>query len=393
MADLSGLHILIVPAWWPSPEEPISGIFHTDYARAFASAGARVGVVFPDMVRVRHFGRGTQIPLWPKLIREQMDGIGVIRIRGLHTALRMPWMQMTQFRRWLRRGFATYVERYGRPDLLHAMCSIPAGWACTHLDDPLSTRVVITDGTGPFSLAMTPPSAAAYVRKAMDGAAAVVAVSELCRRQMQAEGIVRDIAVCGNCVADSFVSANVQPARPDRKRRALFVGRLTAAKGIGELIDAAVALASEFDVRWHFLGDGPMAATLRRRFDDAGLADRLTLHGTCSRPAVIEQMSHSDLLVLPSHGESFGLAAAEALCMGLPIVTTRGTACAEFVDEDNGILVTMRDAESLTCGLRRMIERLETYDRLAIAERARLRFSPEVLARWYGGLFRRILGR
>lgn len=393
MTDLSGLHILIVPAWWPSAEAPISGIFHTDYARAFASAGARVGVVVPDLVSVRHLGRGTKIPLWPKLIQEDMDGIPVIRIRGLHTAMRMPWVQMVRFRRWLRRGFSAYVERFGRPDVLHAMCSIPAGWACTHLADPLSARVVVTDNTGPFSLAMTPSGAAAYVRAALARAAAVVAVSELSRRQMEAEGIARDIAVHGNCVPDAFLSAGVRPGKSEGSWRGLFVGRLTEAKGVGELIDAAVALVSEFDVEWHFVGDGPMATTVQEQSSARGLEGRFTLHGVCDRRTVLEMMANSDFMVLPSHGESFGMVVAEALCMGLPVVTTRQAACAAFVGEDDGIVVEMRNVESLTCGLRRMIERLATYDRPAIAERARLRFSSEALARWYGELFRRILDR
>jgi hypothetical protein len=41
MAVMTGIHVVIVPSWWPSPEQPINGIFHGDYARAFAAAGAK----------------------------------------------------------------------------------------------------------------------------------------------------------------------------------------------------------------------------------------------------------------------------------------------------------------------------------------------------------------
>ena len=103
-------------------------------------------------------------------------------------------------------------------------------------------------------------------------------------------------------------------------------------------------------------------------------------------------MSRSDFLVLPTHNDTFGLAVAEALCMGLPVVTTHDTACADLIDEDNGKLVKIRDVESLTEGLRRLIRDRDRYDPEAIAERARSRFSPEAMATWYDGLFRRVIG-
>ena len=325
MAELSGLHILIVPAWWPSAEVPISGIFHTDYARAFASAGARVGVVFPDLVSVRHLGRGTNIPLWPKLIHEELHGIPVVRIRGLHTAVRMPWAQMVRFRRWLSRGLAAYVERFGRPDVLHAMCAIPSAWACTSLNDPLARRVVVTENTGPFSAVITRRTGRSFALTGLDRAAAVVAVSEQCKAEMRTCGVAREILIRGNPVSDAFTTRAVSSPRAQGRPRGLFVGRLTGPKGIGELIEAGIALTVEHGVEWHFVGDGPMAAAIRRRFDDAGLADRLTLEGTCDRSIVVDVMSRCDYLVLPSHGETFGMAVAEALCMGLPVLTTRGT--------------------------------------------------------------------
>ena len=85
------------------------------------------------------------------------------------------------------------------------------------------------------------------------------------------------------------------------------------------------------------------------------------------------------------------MAVAEALCAGLPVLTTHGTACADFIDDDNGLLVPARDPDALTKGVRRMIESLETFDRTGIAERARQRFSSLGVARWYADLFRRLL--
>jgi glycosyltransferase involved in cell wall biosynthesis len=391
MGSMTGLHILIVPAWWPSPEQPMAGVFCTDYAASFVAAGAKVGVVFPDLVPLRFLGKGPSIPWRPRVLSETADGAAVIRVRGLHTALGRPGLQMLRYRRWLRRGLAVYRERHGSPDILHAMCAIPAGWACTHLDDPLAGRVVLTEHTGPFSLALQPPAAEQYVRAAMDQAAAVLAVSDRSREEIRAAGIRREVAVCGNPVSEPFATLPVRAERRHGLLRAIFVGRIVREKGIGELLEAAAALATESEIEWHFVGDGPMAQDIGSRFLAAGLIEHLRMHGHCDRSMVARLLMQCDFLVLPTHGETFGLVAAEALCMGLPVVTTRGTACGDYVSEDDGVLAEIGDAQSLTTAVRRMIEDYGRYDRAAIAARARQRFSGEVAASRYGEVFRRVM--
>lgn len=369
----------------------MGGIFCTDYARAFATAGAKVGVVFPDLVSVRYWRGGTTIPWRPRLSHEDVAGVPVIRIRGLHTAFGSPGLQMYRYRRWLRWGLRAYQARHGEPAVLHAMCAIPAGWACTHLGSRWARRVVVTEHTGPFSLVMRPRAGERYVRAGLAKAAAVVAVSETLRAEMRDAGIDGKIDVCGNPVAESFQA----PAAPrdglEGRPRALFVGRLAVEKGLSELIEAAVLLEGSREVDWHFAGDGPMASEVRARFATAGLRDRLHMHGTCDRATVAGLMSASDLLVLPTHGETFGMVVAEALCMGLPVVTTRGTACGGFVGEGDGVLVEAGDAGSLAAGLCALIGRIGEYDRAAIADRAWRRFSGRAVVSWYTDVFRRVM--
>ena len=428
MTRSGALHVLVVPAWWPSPEQPGAGVFHVDYARAFAEAGLRVGVVVPDLVSPRFLGKGTRIPLWPRLTEESLGGIPVIRIRGLHTALRMPALQMKRFAAWLRRGYIEYAHRHGRPDVLHAMCAVPAGWACTAIGGVLGRRVVITEHTGPFSLVMRKPAQAAYARAGLNLAAGVVAVSEKTRGEMIAEGVQREILVCGNPVsplftegpiagqggpntakgqasAGAFLGVAHPSGGPDpmttgsdipaqRPVRGLFVGRMTREKGALDCLNAVLPVMKSPAgrmVEFRFIGDGPLAAEIRTRANAAGLGRRLTFPGHVSRERLRIELGQADFLVLPSHGESFGLAVAEALCVGLPVVTTRGTACADFVGRDDGIVVPPGDASALADAVRDLARTADAYDRAAIAQRARARFSRGAVAAWYADLFARVV--
>jgi glycosyltransferase involved in cell wall biosynthesis len=410
MADLSGLHILCVPSWWPSAERPISGIFFTDYVRAFAKAGACVGVVFPDLVSVRYLLK-SRAPISPRLTWESIDDIPVVRIRGWHTALGRPSWQMGRYLKWLRWGLAEYTARHGTPDALHAMISIPAGWACAHLEGPWSRRIVLTEETGPFSLVMSDATNAAFVRESMAKAATVVTVSEHARADIRSHGIEGAIEVCGNPVAREFCDAVVTERARDGPIRALYVGRLVNEKGVIELAEAATRIGSTgwkpappghapaigrshtamADVEWHFAGDGPANEQVRATFRRNGMSNRLHLHGLCDRARIRGLMEQCDFLVHPTYGETFGQSAAEALCMGLPVVTTRGTACAEFIHETNGLLVERRDVDSLVIGIQALIQGVRSpgsFNRTAIAEQARRRFSGEAVADQYAAWFR-----
>ncbi len=390
MADLSGMHILCVPSWWPSAEQPISGVFFTDYVWAFSRAGAKVGVVFPDLVSLRHLRPGVRAPILPRLTWDAVDAVPVVRIRGWHTALGRPSWQMGRYLKWLRWGLSEYSSRHGTPDLLHAMISIPSGWACAQLEGPLSRRIVLTEETGPFSLVMNNPVNAAFVREAIAKAATVVTVSEYARTDIRSHGIDRDIEVCGNPVAREFCETAVSDRANDGPIRALYVGRLVREKGIVELAEAAARIGKSVDVEWHFAGEGPEGERVRAIFHRNGMSNRLHMHGLCDRARVARLMSQSDVLVHPTYGETFGQAVAEALCMGRPVLTTRGTACAEFINNSNGLLVEPCNVESLVEGLQEWVRchRAGKFKTGAIATAARRRFSGDSVADAYGNWFR-----
>lgn len=386
-------HIVIVPAWWPSPEQPHAGVFFRDYVDVFARAGAKVGVIFPDLVGLRQLGRGARKPFVPRILHElTVNGAPVVRVRGLQSSLGSVARRVTRFRDWLEKGLIAYRKRYGEPDLLLAMCALPAGWACTHVNGPLAERVVLTEHTGPFSLVMDSAESAELARASFAKAATRLAVSHSLRGQIRDSGIGGNIEVCGNPVPEMFSPGDVL-TRVERERvRGLFVGRLVEQKGLRELDRAIDSLQKrDLELEFHVVGDGDFIPAPAIRAHGIGVADKVSHIPACPREVVVTHMRNADFLVHPSWGESFGMTVAEALCTGLPVVTTRGTACADFIDDDNGILVEPRNAESLEAGLLKMFETYREYDRTGIAARARNHFSAAAIAATYNEVFERIL--
>ena len=93
-------------------------------------------------------------------------------------------------------------------------------------------------------------------------------------------------------------------------------------------------------------------------------------------------MAASDLVVLPSFYDSFGIVLIEAMACGLPVVATRCGGPQEMVDDPVGRLVAVGDPEDLADGIQAVIDGYRRYDRELIRRRAEERYDyREVAAR------------
>jgi len=121
------------------------------------------------------------------------------------------------------------------------------------------------------------------------------------------------------------------------------------------------------------------------------LAERVTLQDEIPPEALDEAYAAADLFVLPSFHEGYGMALAEAMAHGLPILATSAGAIPTTVPEAAGILVAPGDADALAEALSRLIEEPALRARLAAGAAAAGRALPdwdEAVTRWRNGVAR-----
>ncbi len=99
-------------------------------------------------------------------------------------------------------------------------------------------------------------------------------------------------------------------------------------------------LTAGADVRLLLVGDGPLRRRVERRVRRLGLTDHVRITGRLPRSQVREHLTAAAVYVAPAPKESFGIAALEARCAGLPLVASRQSGVREFVrDRIDGLLV------------------------------------------------------
>jgi glycosyltransferase involved in cell wall biosynthesis len=179
---------------------------------------------------------------------------------------------------------------------------------------------------------------------------------------------------------------------PERTRAGpphlLAVGTITPRKGHRVLIEALAALR-DLDWRLTCIGslerDRAEAAALRDAIATAGLADRVTLAGERPHADLAAAYRDADVFVLPSYHEGYGMAYAEALAYGLPIVASTAGAIREVVPESAALFAPPGDAIALREALRRVLVDAGLRDRLAAgAARAAAALPdwPTAVRRW-----------
>ena len=176
--------------------------------------------------------------------------------------------------------------------------------------------------------------------------------------------------------------------RRGRGRALLCVANLVPRKGHRVLVEA---LARIRDLDWRLLCVGSLerdpATTrgVRQVISAAGLARRIALAGEWPPQSVARAYRAADAFVLPSFHEGYGMAYAEAMAHGLPVIATTAGAIPETVPRQAGLLVSPGDPAALARALRRVIAQPAVATRLAAGSRAagaRLPDWPQATQRW-----------
>ncbi len=178
--------------------------------------------------------------------------------------------------------------------------------------------------------------------------------------------------------------------------RLLFVGRLHPIKGLPTLLEAIALLPTV--QRPHLLLAGPAAdghdAQLQRQAASLGVHDRLHLLGMVGGEVKRSLYEAADAFVLPSHHENFGIALAEAMLCGAPVLTSRSVNIWPEVEKLGGI-VADNTAEGFAKGLCQLLDDLPARHQAASMNRPAVFewLEPKRLATQYLEAYERAISR
>ncbi len=195
-------------------------------------------------------------------------------------------------------------------------------------------------------------------RQLLIGAGHILTVSQSSKRQIEAR--------TGGLVPVGIVNPGFEAHAEIRSKsgkglRLLFVGKVTHAKGVVDLMLAVSGLPNTLRWRLDIVGNNKVEPDtiehMRAICRQYHLEDRVTLHGQLDEVSLKELYASSDIFVLPSYWEGYGIVLLEAMSYGLAVVASNAGAIPEVVhDGHTGLLVPPGDVLALLMSIRRLLD-------------------------------------
>ena len=193
----------------------------------------------------------------------------------------------------------------------------------------------------------------------------VMCVSNYLYRNLLTSGFhPKKISVIGNLVNDKYVSTDIQC---DKNGRVLFVANHYHDKGLDILLQVVERLKAVDNIVVDVIGlDNSSlynpSTTMWDEIARRGIEDKICLLGTMSHDDLLQIYSKYSLLLSTSRSETFGLAVAESLMYGTPVVCTDSGGVRDFVNERNGIIVGINDVDALVNAILSVLNNEVTFN-------------------------------
>ena len=180
---------------------------------------------------------------------------------------------------------------------------------------------------------------------------------------------------------------------PDEQKIITHISNFRKVKRIDDVIEVFYRTQKEIDAILIMVGDGPERLKAMETCEKLGIDDRVKFLGKSNQ--VYQILCYSDLFVLPSASESFGLAALEAMMMRVPVISTNVGGLPEVnIEGESGYLFDLGDVSSMaekSISLLKDDEKLESMKDSAYA--LAKRFDIDAVVNQYVAVYKDSLGR
>lgn len=406
------MHVLIIPSEEYLPKEnPLLGIFQRDQAEALAAKGVKVGVMGVslrfspfmllrailvrfltgvDIKGISEISKNKLILLFVKCIfninsfeLEEKSNINLCFARGFYSTRPGFNSSYKQWRKTSLDGFKKYTEFFGKPDIIHAHNVVYAGFIAGEISKKYNIPFLITEHSSLHGLQDISPKLTKKINESFSNANRLIVVSPFLKNLLIKKYNIRnkEIIVIPNLLPADFEKCLQLKEKKEKPSKFITVGRMDKNKNHLMLLQSFCNfLKEEPNARLTLVGDGEERKYLQEFVDVEGINDSVVFKGRLSRVDILNELLISDVFVLPSNFETFGVVLIEALACGLPVISTKSGGPNFFVQEENGVLVKVNSKNDLTRGFKEVNQKFSLFNKEEIRETVIANFGKEKIS-------------
>lgn len=357
------MNILIVPTWYQNEKNSVLGSFFREQALALSKCGHNVFLADATFQSLNNLKSDRLF----KLCKYNDEGIQtysfVVPSFGL---MRTPSGGLNLFYSNLLRIYNALCSDGIKIDVIHAHVSFLAGVAATRLGKKFNIPVVITEHSSLVLTGKLTNKRVDFLSEALENSDKFICVSsslkEAVKRLTKTD---KPIEIIPNLVNPIF---NFEQNDNNEQFSFISIGNLIKSKRFDLTLRAFAKIYNQNnEVKLVIIGDGILKKDLEQLAFNLGVSEAVCFKGRLSREDVSQELKKSNVFILPSDFETFGVVYIEALACGCPIIATKNGGANYIVQESNGLLIDVNNEQQLFEAMIRMFNDYDKYNRSSIS--------------------------
>lgn len=348
------MNILVIPTWYPSGKDKLMGIYHKEFCEALAKReNIKVNMLFIERERLNNPLKYLFMP--KNDIIEEKEYTTYIR-RMLNVEPISFDLQLKRYVKVLDKAFKKYLKNNPKTDIIHAMVTLPAGYAACILGKKYNIPVVVTEHASYFKRFFEGKNKkyGDYVLKN----ATFTTVSNYMKKEMK--NYTNNCEVLPNLVnTDIFLGKR----KKIQDLRLVTVSALRQGKRIDDMIKAVKLLVEkDLNPKLTIVGDGFLKDYYENKCHELGMDRYVNFIGRKNKEEIAKILLENNIFVISSEKETFCIPGIEALASGMPVVSTKCLGPEEYITDKCGKLVDVGDIKGLADAINEVYTHLEEYD-------------------------------
>ena len=292
------------------------------------------------------------------------------------------------------------VVRYEKIDILHCHYAIPhatSAYLAKQMLGAPSLKVITTLHGTDITLVGLEPSFLPTIKFSIEESDGVTAVSRFLREKTVTHfGIKKEIEVIPNFVdIEKYSRTDTAAVRnqwaPRNEKIVIHTSNFRPVKRVQDVIRVFSEIQKKVPSRLILIGDGPDRSLCEMLCRELAIQDEVKFLG--KQAEIVDLLSASDLFLMPSQSESFGLSALEAMACGVPVISSSVGGLPELnIHNQTGFIAEIGDIERMARYAIDLLTNPSKHDTFSKAARNRAKeFGQEKIVTQYEQYYRKVL--
>lgn len=371
-------NILVISGFWPTKQNPISGIFVVQQVKALCNAGYSISVIVGNTIWKAHTNHLTPDELGLPADKVELIRVPILRLPEKLSANRLGFtLNVWSIGASISQAIKAIIRKSDLPEgcIIHDFryFSLSARQWRQHIGCP---TIAFVHGFDPlFKREFVSECIPGHFRRALPKIDKVILVGTSLKSHVLSLGIDESmISILPNGTEIPALSDTLECNLSEAVVISIIsVSNLIDWKGIDDNLRALALLRHKHGIdNWTYtvVGDGPERQNLEHMAHELGIRDQTRFTGRLSYDQTMDEIAEADIFSLPSWGEAFGIVYLEAMARCKPVIGCFDNGAADIItDGADGMLVPPKSPDALALALQKLLENPEL--RIALGRQAR----------------------